>query len=187
MRSMDAFLYRGNRNYIHSTSLCNYLQALHPEMSGFDLVIRKWMTRVPRCIAGTVEGAHASAKIVVDTLSYEYSFVESDERVSGAEDFSEDLMREELVHIDGQSMSLRSSPSHGFTFFDRSICGGKHLIEQVHAPATRLILARFTLIAAISDSMPFLIRAGSRLGKKLYKMSYHSESGRLGEALYYGE
>ena len=191
---MNLNAFRGERNYIHSTSICNHFFEIHKDMTEIEVTLRDWIVRVPAISIYPEPNDKGCVKIQLskDEEPKNYYIKETTAEVTTKEPFDEGAMDEKLVSLPAESKwpILESSDKGNFSFFDRSICGGKHLIEHTFKPKKKLILSKLSIksnFKMILKSKIF-IKIESHLGEKLYKLSVYNPSfSKLGEMIYYGK
>ena len=187
-------VYRGNRNYIHSTSLCNYFFERYENIIDFEITLRDWILKVPSISIDPGDHDKGFVKLVTSDQSMptKYYIYESNVEVISREPFEEELMDEKFFNDSSKSKwcLLESNHTEPFTFFDRSICGGKHLLEYIFHPQKKLILSKLSVklpLEHLKSSKTF-IKVESHLGDKLYKLSVLDQNFvKLGELIYFGK
>ena len=188
--------FRGDRNYIHSTSLCNYFVELHENISDFEITLRDWILRSPLISlepTGQVKGVvKLTSSDIFNTIFYYIQ--ESNIEVTKTEPFDETLMDEMIFYDPLQSnwQILESNHKDQFTFFDRAICGGKHLIEHIFNSSKKLILSKLSVelknIPNNQLNAKIFVKIESHLGDRLYKLSISDKNhSKIGEMVYYGK
>ena len=186
--------YRGSRNYIHSASLCNYFFERYENIIDFEITLRDWILKVPSISTDPGDQDKGFVKLVTadQSIAAKYYIHESNVEVTARESFEEERMDERFFHDSLQSKwcLLESNYIDQFTFFDRSICGGKHLIEYIFNPQKKLILSKLSIKIPQKNikSSKIFIKVESHLGDKLYKLSVSDKNFvKLGELIYYGK
>lgn len=193
-RWMNDFEFRGNRQYIHSASICNHLQRRFGSVKRFDINFRSWMKARVVFWTGNPPVMTSPDGLVAKG---DFQFISLDgTEVRGC--FSEDSVHPTLSRLpwdeDGLVFDATVVGNIIFcpareqgSFVDRIIAANKKLINSTLNPGVKLVASRLKLDFFPPDDVEFQLRLDSHLGHRMFKSSLLIGSNKEGEVLYYGQ
>lgn len=179
--------FRGNRTYVHSTSICNHLRERFADAKRFELTMRDWMSgRVLFAPLAEVPDAKATLRVdLADGTSQSYGLVDDPAHpVTRREPFDEDALVADAP-LDGRVMTVAESADA--TFFDRLISANKALIGRTVAPGVRLIASKIALDGFPADAGVFQVRLDSHVGTRIFRSAVLVEGDKIGDVVFYGQ
>lgn len=181
------FPLRGNRDYLHSTSVCNHLFKRLGCNQKISITFKTWMNSrvyfsfddtlcVPVKGNAVITGIDGTKRVLVFGDDGKHI---ATERVP----YDEDGIVE-TAQFKGEEITIHSHPHATFT--DRAIAANKKLIHTILNPGVELIASKITLIGAPPDG-PFTLRIQSHVGKRIFKSALLIDGSPFGEIIFYGE
>jgi hypothetical protein len=188
------FDFRGARPYIHSASICNYLQAHFGAITDLDITFKVWMAaRVVFWTGGAEDGTSPDGRAAKGNFR---CMTPDGREVAGF--FADDPDHPTLTRLPYDEDGLVSTatveaglldcpPGEAGSFTDRMIAANKLLINRMLNPGVKLIAARLKLDRFPPDDSAFRLRLDSHLGTRIFKSSLLSDGQKTGEIGYYGQ
>lgn len=194
MTDLDpAFPLLGAREYVHSTSILNFLDSLlaRPEEASVDLRIVSHVLPGARAVlldpADAAIPAAAIARIGGRTILFvnPSASIKAERRADGFEQ-----MLAGLAHADGKT-TLARIDGHRHSFWDRAIFGSKCHLAQCHcavdedgsAPDVGHFLLSRIICAREDDAEALTFTTEIVLDGKWFRIGIHAKGKRLGYAL----
>lgn len=178
--------FRAQRNYVHSTTLCNLLATRFPKAERFELVLRRWMDcRVvftPMAAPDPTAAGMARLDMGGETLFLGLND-DKNHPVTTREPYDEDgVVREAVLNETG--LTCEAGPG---TFYDRLIAANKALINRTLSPGVKLIAAKIVSPGFPADDTPFRLQLDSHVGTRIFKSGLWINERREGEVVFYGQ
>jgi len=179
--------YRGKRDYLHSASIANSLAERFPEATGFDLVMRGWMTnRLVFSPLAEGEMAGENGQVTIDLPEGRLRFVVTEDKAHPATErgpYDEDAVPCTLIP-EYKRILVGSDPD--FTFFDRVIAANKKLINGILAPGVKLIAVKIATPGFPPADADLALRLKSHVGTRIFKSAIEINGVTSGEVVFYG-
>ncbi|MFT5870746.1 MAG: hypothetical protein ACI8TF_002874 [Paracoccaceae bacterium] len=181
--------FRGARQYVHSTSLIQFLSGRFGCCARCELVLKTWMaSRVVFTPVETIRPGEGTgyAKILQDDGQEIYLILseDTDHAVTEREPFDEDAIVERDLVAD--RILIATSPVHD-VFIDWLIAANKKLITTTLNPQVKLIASKIVMQYFPDSSEGFSLVLTGNVGTKIFKTTVLHNNTKFGEVVFYGE
>ena len=182
--------FRGARDYVHSTSISNYICGLEDGdwLSEFSITLRDWMTG--RLYFGPEKDLPVEVKggiVLVTKEGARFDIAFGDDpshRVDRREPYDEAAVIAETTFSEDNRLTV---PHTGeMSIFDRAIAANKHLIETALSPGVKLIASKISLNPVINPR-DFTLILSSHVGHRLFKTRIEADDVKIGDIVFYGK
>ena len=190
----EDFSFRGTRPYVHSTSICNHLQAKFGAVTQFDMTLKLWMAaRVVFWTDGEADSLPPDGLSPKANFSFTgedgarvYGFMTDDPAhpTLTRQPYDEDALMADATVTD---RVMTCPPGAGGTITERMVAANKQLILRVLKPGVKLIASKLSFDQFLPDDATFQMRLDSHLGTRIFKSSLLSQGQKIGEFVYYGQ
>ena len=182
--------FRAQRDYVHSTSLCNFLSDRFPGLTRLELVLKHWMdSRVLFTPVDAVRPGEGTGYVKLQGGGHDGIYEISEDKthpVSSRDTYDEDALVD-VAALDRDAQSLTCLPGAGGSFFDRLIAANKVLINGCLDPGVKLIAAKVVTPGTPPDDPPFTLQLASHAGTRIFKSRLLIDDQPQGEVIFYGQ
>jgi len=145
VEQVPEFLFRGNRDYLHSSTIFDYLQADDPKPASIDFAMHKMTDR--QCALSAEAPPERSDTLVATYRSAGLTcyLYETDRPIQGTYPCNEEEICQHTTFKDSTA-SFDVPPIERATFIESVVGGYKKLLQTLYTDMTRkLVFARMTL------------------------------------------
>ncbi len=182
MNSITNFAFRGPRQYLHSTTLFNYLVKLDPEPKKVDFVMNKETNFQCRVVSEREEDNDAALVATYSSKGMTSYIYETLEKISSRSTCNEQKILS-FIEISGKGASC-PLPIPGATFMEVVVAAYKALISSLpFYEGQKLVFARLSVDRLPKDSA-FVVEHRRSLGNRFFEASILLEDQNIGKLIF---
>lgn len=182
MNGSTNFSFRGTRQYLHSTTLFNYLVKLDPEPENVDFVMNKETNSQCRVVSEREEDNDAALVATYKSKGMTSYIYETLEKISSRSTCNEQEILS-FIEISGKRASC-PLPIPGATFIEVLVAAYKALVSSLpFYEGQKLVFARLSVDRLPKDS-DLVVEHRRNLGNRFFEASILLEDQSIGKLIF---